>query len=120
MRAIQAISTILFLIALGFFLFDLFCHLYEFTCQLFGMTCPSVVQGVLEKISIENIWSDISKENYVLSKSLAETIIPSGIWTTIMHMPAPTVLFILSMIFYIPFKILKLLGVAAKEKDWRE
>ena len=114
MRALHAISTILFLLGAGFFVFDLACHLINFLYVFFGLPAPPLVEGLLTKISLESFWKAISKDNYEITKSMGENFIPPKLWDTIAHLPAPTGLIVISLVLYIPYKFLSLLGLGKK------
>ena len=103
MKTIHSFATLLLLIGLGFFLFDLLYH--------FATT------GTITVLSIEDVWGDIDKDNFESMRGMVEMAVPSEIVRQFVHMPAPTVLFVIAAIFYLPVKILSLLGVGKKEES---
>ena len=101
MRTLHAIGTVFLLIGVGFFLFDL---IYQFA-----------VYKQFKILSIEDVWLDTSKDSFEGAKSLAETIIPSDKVRAFVKLPALLVILIISGIFFLPVKILSLLGVGKKD-----
>ena len=102
MRTLQAISTFLLLIAVGFFLFDL---MYQWA-----------LHGQFKVLSIEAVWTDTNKDSYESVQSIAETIIPTDQWLFFSHLPAALVLLIIAAVFYLPFRLLSLLGLGKKKE----
>lgn len=104
-RALHAISTLLLMTAIGFLLFNL---IYQFATS-----------GQIKVLSIKELWMSFDKSSFETIKTLAEPYVsPSG-WSLIAESPAAMVLLVVAAIFYIPTRILMLLGAGKKPQNWR-
>jgi hypothetical protein len=107
MRVLHALATFLLLTGIGFFLFNLMYQL-------------AVSQWVFDKVkilSIEDLWISVDKSSLETIKTMAESTFPSTRVNFFFHLPAALVLLVLSAIFYLPVRLLTLIGVGKKPEE---
>ncbi len=93
MRTLHAICTLLLLIAVGLFAFDLIYHW--------------AVYGKVEIVTVSHLWKEISKTGYSNARSYAETMISAQAWRNFAAAPAQSVLLFIAAVLYLPLLIVK-------------
>lgn len=104
MRALHAIATTLLLTGIGFLLFNL----------IYQLAISDWAFDKIKMLSIEDLWSSIDKSSLETIRTIAESAFSLSGVNLVMHMPAALVLLVLSAIFYLPVRILSLMGVGKK------
>jgi hypothetical protein len=107
MRTLHALATFLLLIGIGFFLFNL---IYQLAVSHWEF-------GKMKILSIEDLWSSVNKSSLDSVKTMAESAFSSTRVNLVMHLPAALVLLVLSAIFYLPVRILTMMGVGKKPEE---
>ena len=108
MRILHAIATTLLLTGIGFLLFNL----------IYQLAVSDWVFDKIKMLSIEDLWSSVDKSSLETIKAMAESAFSSSRVDLVMHMPAAFVLLVLAAIFYLPVRILMMMG-AGKKPDVR-
>jgi hypothetical protein len=103
MRTLHAIATFLLLTGIGFLLFDL---MYQWAAH-----------NQFKVLSIEALWTDLDKSSFETVKAMIETVFPSNRVNFFFHLPAALVLLSISAIFYLPVRILTMMGVGKKPEE---
>lgn len=94
MRHLHSIGTFLFLIAIGFFLFDLIYHWAAFS--------------ELKAMSIAELWKNYDSVGFQSFMSTTQAYIPYSTLNFIANLPAPVVFVAFAAIFWLPAKIASL------------
>jgi hypothetical protein len=102
MRLLGTISTTLLLVGIGFFLFDLRYHL--------------AVSWEFRVLSIREVWTDLGRDSFDTARGMAASFLPSDMVEMALNLPVPVAFLAIAAVFYLPFKILSLLGVGKKKK----
>ena len=105
-RAFHAISTFLLISAIGFLLYNL---IWQFAAN-----------GQVKILSIKELWSSFDKASFQSATSFSASYVSPAIWTQITNAPAALVLLGISIIFYLPTRLLMFFGLGKKRKDWRD
>lgn len=102
MRFLESFPPLLLIIGIGLGLYE------TLACWINKMP--------LKIRSVEELYKSISVEHYNHIRATGMMYIPSDKWDSVAHLPAPVLLFILSVIFYAIFRLLCLV-MGIKPKD---
>ncbi|MBU6475788.1 MAG: hypothetical protein KGL10_08655 [Alphaproteobacteria bacterium] len=100
MRTLHAFCTLLLLITVGLFAFDLLYHW--------------AIYGQAKVITVGHLWKEISKTGYINASAYAETVVPAQAWEIFSESPAQIALLGIAAVLYLPLLVMKLF---TKKKD---
>ncbi len=104
MRKLHAIFTLILLVSIGLFAFDVMYHW--------------AVYKEFKVITVEQLWTEISKTNFVNASSYAETVVSPETWELFIKSPAQVVLLIIAGILSVPLLVAKVVTPKEEEEDY--